>query len=71
MQRCHLGEGLILTAPVNEVRGSHWRFAKASSSLKLWPIAPDYRQLLRLWIRQRAQQDTVDDAEDGCVGANA
>ena len=39
-------------------------------SRMLWCGRPDHRQAIRIWKRQRAQEDGIDDTEDRAVRAD-
>jgi hypothetical protein len=70
VQAPHPGHSLkcfVLIAPVLEIQVRSDVLAYALPPV----VTPDHRQLLRLRIRQRAQQHSVDDAEDRCVRAYA
>ena len=65
----HLLEDIILFLPIEEVRCGD-REARHSGETRLGRDMPELDEAIRIAERQGLQQDGVDHAEDGGIGAN-
>ncbi len=65
----HALEGAALTLPVEEIGGRYGELGHAWKGVG-WRHVPDERQTIGFGVGQRPQQDRIDHAEDGGVGAD-
>src|SRR6266700_3291073 len=60
-RRTNAFKNIILFAPIDETGNSHGVFATVKN----------YNELFTTFVGKRPEQDSVDHAEDGSIGANA